>query len=153
MAIIIPITILGAVLERTLDDPCGADSNWIGLLAVGIFVAYVIAGFTAGAAVPSGTLSNGSLAGLGAFVLWIPVRLFIYAIRGDVAHCSHHIFTVGQIVAHLLFGAAFGMLGGYFGGRRASSARMIGGGESAGRPRAGIDPSEERPDSTGQGAG
>jgi hypothetical protein len=121
LAIIVPVTVVGAILERTLDDPCGADSHWIALLVIGLFAAYVIAGFAAGSAAPGGALSNGSLAGLGAFVLWIPVRLFIYAIRGDVAHCSHHIFTAGQIFGQLLFATAFGMLGGFFGGRRASA--------------------------------
>lgn len=121
LVVIIPITVVGAVLERVLDDPCGADSPWIGLLALGIFGAYVVAGWLAGTAAPGGALSNGALAGLGAFVLWIPVRLFIYAIRGDVAHCSRHVFTPGQIFFHLLAGAAFGMLGGYLGGRRAAN--------------------------------
>lgn len=118
LAIIVPITVLGAILDRTLAHPCGSDSHWLGLLAIGIFAAYIVAGVVAGAAAPDAPLSNGSLAGLGSFALWIPLRLFIYAIRGDVAHCSQHVFTVGQIFFHLLAGTAFGMLGGYLGARR-----------------------------------
>ena len=137
-------------------------------------------------AAPDAPLSNGIVAGVGAFVLWIPLRILIWV---DPRHESQGLFSgTGpgvhrrrSILGQLVFAAAFGAhrrldrrprsrlrrrrrapvdrtsteraRGGSptRAGSRCDDAR--GGGEPAGWSRTGFDPSEERPDSTGQGAG
>ena len=48
-----------------------------------MLVSYAVGGFVAGHAAPDAALTNGTLAGLGAFVLWIPVRILIWVVRDE----------------------------------------------------------------------
>ena len=140
-----------AILDHFLDD--FDDSGWIYPLFVGVLVGYAVGGFVAGRASPDGALTNGTLAGLGAFVLWIPVRILIWLVRDeDKGLFSGHsaVLRPGQIFGHLVIASALGMLGGWLGRarrrtrrrtsgtRRAARRRSLGAGsEPAGRPRTG----------------
>jgi hypothetical protein len=111
-------SILEAILDRNIDS--FNDSGWIYPLFVLILFGYMLAGFGAGRLVPESPLSNGLLAGLGAFVLWIPVRIVIWIVRDE----NRALFTghspalrPGQIFGHLLIAAALGMFGGFLGAR------------------------------------
>jgi hypothetical protein len=90
-----------------------------------ILFGYTLAGFGAGRLVPQAALSNGLLAGMGAFALWIPVRIAIWLVRDE----HRGLFTghspalrPGQILGHLVIAAALGMIGGWLGARSASRA-------------------------------
>ena len=74
-----PVTIVRAVLERDLTDL--SHSGWIYPLSALILVAYGLAGWVAARAAPGGALRHGALAGLAAVVVWIPVRVVIWAVR------------------------------------------------------------------------
>ncbi len=111
-------SVIAAILDRNLDS--FNDSGWIYPLFVLILFGYTLGGFGAGRLAPESPLSNGSLAGLGAFVLWIPVRIAIWLVRDE----HRGLFTghspalrPGQIFGHLLIAAALGMFGGFLGAR------------------------------------
>ncbi len=124
LALIVPITILGAVLDRSIDD--FEDSGWRILLALLIVLAFVPAGAYAARLVRSAPLTNSALAGLGAFVLWLPVRFLIWLTRDDeqgLVSGHNPVFRLGQVFGFLVIATAVGMLGGYLASRRARTAR------------------------------
>jgi hypothetical protein len=113
-----------AILDRNVDS--FRDSGWIYPLFVVILVGYALGGWQAGRLVPDAALTNGTLAGVGAFALWVPVRILIWIVRDeDRGLFSGHspALRPGQILGHLVIAAALGMLGGYLGGRAAARAR------------------------------
>jgi hypothetical protein len=117
LALIIPITILGAVLDRTIDD--FDDTGWRVLLAILILVAYGVSGWVAGR-IAHAPWTNGALAGLGAFVLWIPVRILIWVLRDEhrgLFTGAEPVLKLGQIFGQLVLATALGMLGGFLAGR------------------------------------
>ena len=72
-------------------------------------------GVVAGRRAPDAPLSNGILAGVGAFLLWIPLRVLIWVGRGEsqgLFSGSDPVFTAGQLFGQLLFAAVFGLIGG-----------------------------------------
>jgi hypothetical protein len=107
-----------ALLDRNVDD--FQDSGWTYVLFVVILFGYMLAGFGAGRLVPDAPLSNGLLAGIGAFVLWIPVRVVIWLVRDENRGLfSGHspALRPGQILGHLVIAAGLGMFGGFLGAR------------------------------------
>jgi hypothetical protein len=128
LALIVPITILGAVLDRSIDD--FSDSGWRVLLALLIVLAFVPAGSYAARLGRGGPLTNGALAGLGAFVVWLPVRLLIWLTRDDrpgLVSGRDPVFRPGQVFGFLVISTALGMLGGYLALRRRARAHDSGG--------------------------
>jgi len=112
LAIIVPVTVLRVILDREIHD--FDDSGWIYPLFVLILVAYGVAGGIAGRARPDAPLSHGALAGLGAFVLWIPIRVVIWAVREDgrgLFRGEDAALSPGQVFGQLVIAAAIGMLG------------------------------------------
>lgn len=113
LVLIIPITILGAILDRTLDD--FEDSGWRVFLAILIAVAYGVAGWVAGR-MSRFPLTNGALAGVSAFVVWIPVRILIWVLRDEhrgLVSGSEPVLKLGQVFGQLVLATAIGMLGGF----------------------------------------
>lgn len=154
LTVIVPITIARTIVDRRVDH--FNDTGWAVLFAVAILVPLFVAGVGAGRWAPAAPLSNGMVAAVGALVLWIPVRVVIWAVRESgrgLVSGSTPALPIGQLFVTAVFAAGLGALGGLVGARSAARRDNGTGGESAGRPRAGFDPSEERPDSAGQGAG
>jgi hypothetical protein len=123
LVLIIPVTILGAVLDRAIDD--FEDSALRVALLVLILAAYFVSGHVAGR-LAQAPWTNGALAGLGAFVLWIPVRVVIWLVRDEnrgLFTGDEPVLKIGQIFGQLVLATALGMLGGYFGARRGSQQR------------------------------
>jgi hypothetical protein len=132
LALIIPITILGAVLDRAMDD--FEDSGWRVLLALLIVIAFVPAGAYAARLARDAPLTNGALAGLGAFVVWVPVRLLIWLTRDDnqgLVSGSDPVFRLGQIFGFLVISTAVGMLGGFLAARRRARPPSDSGGSAS----------------------
>jgi hypothetical protein len=112
LAIIVPVTILRAVLDREVRD--FDDSGWIYPLFVLVLVAYFAAGWVAGRARPDLPFTHGALAGLGALVLWIPIRIVIWALREDgrgLFSGDDAALAPGQLFGAFVLAAAFGMIG------------------------------------------
>lgn len=128
LALIIPVTILGAVLDRSVHN--FEDSGWRVLLALLIVVAFVPAGGYAARLARDAPLTNGALAGLGAFVVWLPVRVLIWLTRDDnkgLVSGRDPVFRPAQVFGLLVISTALGMLGGYLASRRQGPARDFGG--------------------------
>ena len=118
LAVLVAASVVEAILDRKVDT--FRDSGWIYPLFVAILVGYALGGWQAGRLAPGAALTNGTLAGVGAFALWIPVRIGIWLVRDE----HRGLFTghapalrPGQIVGHLVIAAGLGLLGGYLGAR------------------------------------
>ena len=119
LGLIIPITILDAILDRRIDD--FEDSVWRVLIALLIMAAFIPAGAYAARFTPNAPLTNGALAGLGAFAVWIPFRVLIWLTRDDnrgLVSGNDPVLRPGQIFGFLVISTALGMVGGYLASRR-----------------------------------
>jgi hypothetical protein len=124
LSVLIGASVVEAILDRNIDS--FSDSGWIYPLFVAILIGYALGGWQAGRMAPDAFLTNGALAGLGAFVIWIPVRIAIWLVRDENRGLfSGHrpALRPGQLFGHLLIAAALGMLGGFLGSRSAARAR------------------------------
>jgi hypothetical protein len=124
LGILVTFSVISAVLDHYLDD--FDNSGWIYPLSVGVLVGYAVGGYVAGRASPEGPLTNGTLAGLGAFVLWVPLRILIWIVRdeGKGLFTGHSaVLRPGQIFGHLVIASALGMLGGWLGARAVARAK------------------------------
>lgn len=124
LCVLVAASVVEAILDRNMDG--FKDSGWIYPLFLVILVGYTLGGYVAGRAVPTSPLTNGTLAGVFAFVLWIPVRILIWVARDE----NKGLFTghspairPGQLLGHVVIAAGLGMLGGWLGGRAALRAR------------------------------
>jgi hypothetical protein len=112
LAVIVPVTVVRAVLDRDLTDL--SHSGWIYPLSALILVAYGLAGWVAARAAPGGALRHGALAGLGAVVVWIPVRVVIWAVRESgrgLVSGDRAALPPGQVLGALVLGVLVGMVG------------------------------------------
>lgn len=119
LAIVVVAAIARAVLNHQMDD--FKKSIWVYLLFVVVLVGYFVAGYVAGRARPDTPLANGALAGLGAVVLWIPIRVVIWAVREDghaLLKGNQAILRPGQIFGALVISTALGMVGALIAARR-----------------------------------
>lgn len=124
LVVLIATSVVEALLDRNLDS--FRDSGWIYPLFVAILFGYALGGWQAGRLAPSAALSDGTLAGVGAFVLWVPVRVVIWLVRDeDRGLFGGHspALRPGQLLGHVVIAAGLGLLGGYLGGRSARPAR------------------------------
>ena len=126
LLVIVPLTAIRAVLDH---DVAHFDrSGWVPLFALGLFCAYVIAGVIAGRRTPDAPLTNGLLAGAGAFLGWLPLRVLIWAARGEsqgLFSGVDPVFTASQLFGQLLLAAIFGLVGGVVGARRTRTTRDV----------------------------
>jgi hypothetical protein len=123
LLVLVAASVVEAILDRNIDT--FRDSGWIYPLFLAILFGYALGGWQAGRLAPDAALTNGLLAGIGAFALWIPVRIAIWLVRDE----HRGLFTghspalrPGQILGHLVIAAALGMIGGWLGARSASRA-------------------------------
>jgi putative membrane protein (TIGR04086 family) len=126
LLVIVPLTALRAVLDHQVDR--FDSSGWVPLFAIALFLAYVIAGVVAGRRTPEAPLSNGLLAGVGAFLLWLPLRVLIWAGRGEAQGLfsgPDPVFTAAQLFGQILFAAVFGVIGGLIGARQTRRTRAV----------------------------
>jgi hypothetical protein len=120
--LILLVSLAGALVDRAVDD--FDDSAWPVTIFLGILVAYLAAGWGAGRQAVGSPLTNGALAGLGAFAVWVPVRTVIWAVRDDsrgLVAGDDAVFSLGGVFANLVFAAALGMVGALLGARQARS--------------------------------
>lgn len=118
LVLIVPVTIVGALLDRSIDD--FDDSAWRAALFVLILAAYFVSGWVAGR-IAQAPLSNGALAAVGAFVMWIPVRVVIWVVRDEhrgLVSGTEPVLKVGQVFGQLVLAAALGMIGAFLASRR-----------------------------------
>jgi len=124
LCVVVGASVVEAVLDHNIDT--FQDSGWIYVLFVVILFGYGLAGWQAGRMVPDAFLTNGALAGVGAFVLWIPVRIAIWFVRDDqrgLFDGYRAALRPGQLFGQLVIASALGMLGGFIGARAAARTR------------------------------
>ncbi|HEY5012829.1 MAG TPA: hypothetical protein VIK61_09015 [Acidimicrobiia bacterium] len=114
LVLIVPISLIVALVSHGRHNGYG---GWAFVAFVAILYAYATAGYGAARTRPDAPLAHGMLAGLGAFVVWLLVRLAVPLVRGD-----HIGFGVVEVVTNALFAVAFGALGGLFAARRGPTA-------------------------------
>jgi hypothetical protein len=123
LLVLVAASVVEAILDRNIDT--FRDSGWIYPLFVAILVGYALAGWQAGRLAPDVALTNGTLAGIGAFVLWVPVRIGIWLVRDEhrglfAGHSPA--LRPAQIFGQVVIAAGIGLLGGYLGARSARRA-------------------------------
>jgi len=144
--ILIPLAALVLILERAGVDP-DSLGVWVFLVAI---LAFTAAGFVSAKESKDAPFSNGLVAGAGSFILWSLLYTCIWVVRKALGTSTgeHSGGEVAPFLAYLVVAGACGVLGGAIGAKmRTRDSKM------AGRPRADLDPTEERPDSVEQGAG
>jgi hypothetical protein len=117
-AVIVPVTILQAVLRREVHD--FNHSGWRFPLFALILVGYLAAGWFAGRGRPDEQLMYGTLGAVGALVLWIPTRIVIWAVREDgrgLFSGDNAVLRPGQLFGQLVIASALGMVGAWLGNR------------------------------------
>ena len=120
LAIIVPVTVLRVVLDREIAN--FDDTGWVYPLFVLILVGYGAAGWVAGRARPDAPLAHGALAGVGVLVLWIPIRIVIWAVREDgrgLVSGDRAALSPGQVFGALVISATIGMVGAVIAARAA----------------------------------
>ncbi len=119
LLLFVPISALRVVVDHNVND--FDHSGWAPLFALAIFAVYGIAGFLAARIALDAPYSNGIVAAIGAFVLWIPIRILIWAVRDSNQHLftgATPVFTAGRILGQVVFAAALGAIGGVIASRR-----------------------------------
>lgn len=122
---LLPVVLVIAVLERQIED--FDTSAWAAVAFVLLLAVFGLAGWVAGAAAPDAPLTNGSLAGLGTFVLWIPLRILIWAVRGDQGLVSgdDRVLNPGAVLVLFVLAGSVGMVGAWLAARRARRADAL----------------------------
>jgi hypothetical protein len=111
LAVIVPVTVLRVVLDREITD--FDNSGWVYPLFVLILIGYAASGWVAGRARPDSPLTHGALAGIGVLVLWIPIRIVIWAVREDgrgLVNGDNAALRPGQVFGAFVIAAALAML-------------------------------------------
>ena len=127
LAVLVVVATARAVLDRQVDD--FDESGWTLPLFVLLVAGYTAAGWiaqrrAAAAGTSDAPFTHGALAGLGAFVAWIPVRIAIWLVRDEqrgLVRGSDGALRPGQVFGALVIAAGFGMLGGYLAARSSRS--------------------------------
>jgi hypothetical protein len=124
LAVIVPVTIVRVVVERHTTD--FSTSAWVYPLSLLIVLAYGLAGAAAGRSAPVSPALQGALAGVGAVVVWVPVRVVIWAVReGDrsLVTGDRAALPPGQLFGALALAALVGAAGALLAarGRRAAA--------------------------------
>jgi hypothetical protein len=121
LLLFVPIAAIRAVIDDNISD--FDHSAWSPLFAVLLLAVYLIAGYVGGREAEDAPYSNGMVAAIGAFVLWIPIRIVIWALRDTgrgLLTGTEPVFTVPAVFTQLVLAAALGALGGWLAGRRTS---------------------------------
>ncbi len=122
LLLFVPISALRVLVDHNVSD--FDHSGWAPLFAIAIFAVYGISGFLAARLAVDAPYSNGIVAAIGAFVLWVPIRILIWAVRDSDQQLfsgANPVFTPGRILGQIVFAAALGAIGGVIASRRRRS--------------------------------
>jgi hypothetical protein len=114
LVVILPVSLVVALVSHHRRSGYG---GWLFVAFVAILYAYATAGYGAARTRPDAPLAHGMLAGLGAFLAWLLVRLAVPLVRGDRLG-----FGIVAVVTNALFAVALGAFGGLVAARRGPTA-------------------------------
>ncbi len=129
LAVLVVVATTRAILDRQVTD--FDETGWTLPLFVVLVAGYFAAGWVAqrraaAAGAAGAPFTHGTLAGLGAFVAWIPLRIVIWLVRDEhrgLVQGSDAALRPGQVFGALVIAAGFGLLGAYVSARSDRSAR------------------------------
>lgn len=118
---LLPVVLATALAESNIDD--FDTSGWAAVAFLALMLCFGYAGWVAGTVDVEAPLTNGSLAGLGAFVMWIPLRVLIWAVRGDqgLFGGDDPVFNPGAVLIFVVIAGVAGMVGAVISARRTRS--------------------------------
>ena len=119
LVVIVPVTVARAVVSHSVTD--FDHSGWAIVFFFAILLAYGLAGWVAGSSATGAPLTNGALAAFGAILLWLPLRIVIWAIRHDhrgLFSGARPAITLGELFGAFVLGAALGIIGALIAARR-----------------------------------
>jgi hypothetical protein len=126
ISIIVPVTVLHAVLDHELND--FDDSGWRSVLYLFILAGFFAAGWVTGRVRWDTPFMHGTLAAEGSLLLWIPARVVIWAVREDdrgLLSGKDAALRPGQVFGAVLIAAALGMFGAWLGARVAERRSSV----------------------------
>src|SRR3954447_14814488 len=124
LVVLMGVATLRAVLDHEIED--FADSGWTLPLFVILIAGYFLAGWVAERhaaehGMGDAPYTHGALAGIGAFLCWIPLRVGIWLVRDEhrgLVRGSDGALRPGQLFGALVIAAGIGVLGGALAVRR-----------------------------------
>ena len=127
LGVLVAVATVRAVLDRRVDDL--DESGWTLPLFVLLVAGYFAAGWVAQrraarAGRPDSPFTHGALAGLGAFVAWVPIRVVIWLVRDErrgLVAGRDAALRPGQVFGALVIAAGIGLLGAFLAARRSRS--------------------------------
>lgn len=114
LSILVPVSIVIAILRHETAD--FDNSGWIYPLFLLVLVGYAAAGWVAARLQPGAPLTHGILGAVGALVLWIPLRIVIWALREDdrkLFSGDDAALAPGQLFGQFVIAAGIGLLVGW----------------------------------------
>lgn len=111
LAMIVPVSVVVEVLDRTVDH--FDSSAWMWPPALALLAAYAITGAVAARRAGGAALAHGALSALGAFGGFLVVRVGVPVVQGDDIG-----FGLRNVAANALLAVGFGMVGAAFGVRQ-----------------------------------
>jgi len=129
LVVLIVVATTRAVLDRRVSD--FDESGWTLPLFVILVAGYFAAGWVgqrraAVLGTPDAPFTHGTLAGIGAFVAWIPLRILIWLVRDErrgLVSGDDAALRPGQVFGGLVIAAGVGLLGGFLASRAGRARR------------------------------
>ena len=121
LAVIAPVSLADAVLSAVDGFD---EETWVFLLFIVILGAFFLAGFQAARAAHEAPYTHGALGGLGAFALWLPLRVVTRAVIGErvLGRPGDGAFEIAvALLTVALLAMSFGILGGLASSRGSTS--------------------------------
>jgi hypothetical protein len=121
LAVIAPVSLADVVVSAVDGFDEGA---WVFLLFALILAAFFLAGFQAARAAEEAPYTHGALGALGAFALWLPLRVVTRAVIGEriLGRAGDGAFDVVlALLTVALLAMSFGILGGLVASRGSAS--------------------------------
>lgn len=119
LLLFVPISALRVLVDRNVSD--FDHSSWAPIFALAIFAVYGISGSVAARIALDAPYSNGIVAAIGALLLWLPIRVLIWAVRDSDQQLfggQNPVFTPARILGQIVFAAALGAIGAILASRR-----------------------------------
>jgi hypothetical protein len=119
LLLFVPLSAARVIVDHNVTD--FEHSGWAPTFAIALIAVYFVAGFVSARADDDAPYSNGMVAALGAFGLWIPIRILIWLVRDTSQGLftgTTPVFSVPAVFTQLVLAAALGAAGGWVASRR-----------------------------------
>lgn len=111
-AALVIVSIAIVITQRNVDH--FSDTGWPKFFAILLLLGFLLAGWVAGRIAPDAPLTNGLIAGAGAMIIWIPLRILIWLVRDEgkgLISGTDPALPIGSVVLGIGVGAVLGLVG------------------------------------------